>query len=157
MDNVPWTATRANAMQADEMAEFLATPTVARLATYRLDGFVHLTPVWFLFDAGRFYFTLGQRRRHLRNLKRDPRATVLVDVDLRPQTGVSGEVRAVMCCGTVEISDDPEQVESMESRIDRRYLGTLTEDGGDVALSPETYELVVLTPATILTWDFSKS
>ena len=138
------------------MGRFLAAPTVARLATYRRDGFIHLTPVWFLFEEGLFYFTLGERRRHLRNLKRDPRATVLVDVDRRPDTGLRGEVRAVMCCGNVQISADPDRVNSIAARIDSRYLGALSPEDGDVALSPETYELVVLTPVTVLTWDFSK-
>lgn len=155
MDSAPWTATKANAMTPAEMAAFLSQPLPARLATYRTDGFVHLTPVWFAFEDGCFYFTLGERRRHLKNLRLDPRATLLVDIDQRSAEEPNGPVRAVMCCGTVALDTDPARVAAMEEAIDRRYLGT-GEPGDDLPASPESYVLLRLVPSTMMTWDFSK-
>jgi PPOX class probable F420-dependent enzyme len=156
MSSTPWTATSSNAMTDEEISRFLADPRIARLATSGHDGSIHLTPVWFLHEDGRFYLTLGQRRRQLRNLRRDPRATLLIDVDRRPDDGPGGEVRAVMCRGIVEISADQTKVEAISDRIDRRYLASAEPDA-EIVSSSETYELVTLTPTTVLSWDFSKS
>ena len=149
-----WTATKRNAMAASEVAAFLARPLVARLATNRADGFPHLTPVWFIEEDGRYFFTLGERRRHLRNLRRDPRATLLVDIDERPIAGDDGAVKAVMVAGEVHITDDPAEVEQYAGRIDARYLG-LPDDAEGVALG-ESYVLAVLSPSVAMTWDFDK-
>ena len=58
-----WTATRRNSMSETETRAFLDEALVARLATNRADGFVHLTPVWYLHESGLVHFTLGTRRR----------------------------------------------------------------------------------------------
>jgi PPOX class probable F420-dependent enzyme len=149
-----WTATKANAMGDAEIADFLQGPHVASLATHRSDGFVHLTPVWFLFADGVFYITLGERRRHLRNIGRDPRVTLLVHVDERPDQGAAGTVRAVMCCGTAEVRTDPAVVEQYAQRIDARYIGADAASGA--APTTERYQLAVITPVTVLSWDFAK-
>jgi PPOX class probable F420-dependent enzyme len=154
-DVAPWTATRANAMTEAEMAAFLDGPHVASLGTYRADGFIHLTPIWYLYEGGAFYMTLAERRRHLRNMKRDPRATVLVHVDERREQGPTGTVRAVMACGTAEISSDPAAVDEWGPQIDARYVGAAAVEEGEVP-SVERYELVVIRPVTVLSWDFGK-
>jgi PPOX class probable F420-dependent enzyme len=141
-------------MSPDEIEAFLAGSLVARLATLREDGTPHLTPVWFVYERGIFYFTLGQRRRHLRNLRRDPRATLLVDVDERVRDGAGGDVRAVMIRGTATIDATPEVVAAYGARIDARYVAP-DDDASDDVLA-ETYELVALTPTSTLSWDFSK-
>jgi len=149
-----WTASADNAMSETEIATFLAEPRVARLATTEPDGSVHLTPVWFQFGDGRFAMTLGQRRRHLRNLRRDPRATLLIDVDERPERLDGAVVRAVMCRGTVELCDDPARVDAVSRQIDRRYLSVSQE--AQAPASPELYVLVTLVPDKLLTWDFGE-
>jgi PPOX class probable F420-dependent enzyme len=152
-DSLPSTATAQNALSQAELEALLAEPLVARLATHRADGFAHLTPVWFLYEAETFYFTLGTRRRHLRNLRRDPRATLLVDIDERPRTGPDGRVQAVMVAGKTELEDDAAVVSAYAARIDERYLGSQTE--AMVGFS-ETYTLVVLAPVVVMSWDFAK-
>lgn len=151
--SLPSTATARNAFSHAEMQVFLAQPLVARLATHRADGFPHLTPVWFLYEDRYFYFTLGARRRHLRNLRRDPRATLLVDIDERPSAGPGGRVQATMVTGEVELEDDQSVVSPYADRIDDRYLGTPDEDA---TAFTELYTLVRLAPLAVLTWDFDK-
>jgi PPOX class probable F420-dependent enzyme len=147
-----WTATATNALTPAELATHLDDSLGARLATNRPDGFPHLTPVWFIRDGTRVLFTLGERRRHLRNLRADPRATLLVDVDERHEPGSGEEVRAAMLSGEVQLSTDAGDVASWADRIDERYLGTTSD-----ALAAEGYTLVILEPSLILSWDFSKS
>jgi PPOX class probable F420-dependent enzyme len=143
-------------MTPAEIERFLAVPRVARLATSEPDGFIRLTPVWFHYEGGRFQFALGEARRHLRNLRRDHRATLLVDVDERPEVGERGAVVAVMCRGRCEICEEPARVAEVSARIDRSYLGTTGEPDEEVAASAESYVLVTLTPVKLVTWDFSK-
>ena len=81
------TAVPENAMRAAEIDAHLRTATLCRLSTLRSDGGIHLTPMWFLWDGERIHLSLHETRLHLKNLRRDPTATVLVDEDHRPGAG----------------------------------------------------------------------
>ena len=149
MNDTPWTASSNNRMSEQEIEQFLALPLTARLATTRAEGRIHLTPVWFLYESGRFYITLGERRLHLRNLRRNPQATVLIDVDRRPQDGPDGDVRAVMCSGIAEIIDEADVTGRMAARLDQRYLAGSATTDSQLPTSPEIYRLIAITPTTL--------
>jgi PPOX class probable F420-dependent enzyme len=51
---------------------------VASLATVRRDGFPHVTEVWFLHDEGELKLSLNTARLKTRNLRRDPKCSVLL-------------------------------------------------------------------------------
>ena len=77
------TATKENAPHRGG-AGYLSRPQVGRTSQHEPRGRVvardaNLVPV----EDGRFYHTLGNSRRHLKNLRRDPHATLCVDVDPR--------------------------------------------------------------------------
>src|SRR5689334_6402828 len=59
------TATRENALTDEEREAFLAEKRVGRLGTNRGDGWWHVTPIWYIWENGLFYLTLGNSRRHL--------------------------------------------------------------------------------------------
>ncbi len=40
-----------------------------------------MTPIWYVWEDGRFLLSLGKSRRHLRNIARDPHVTLCVDED----------------------------------------------------------------------------
>jgi PPOX class probable F420-dependent enzyme len=46
------------------------------LATVRPDGSPHLTPVWFVFEAGGFWIGTGAASAKVRNLRANPRVSV---------------------------------------------------------------------------------
>ena len=52
-----------------------------RLGTIDQRGFPRVTPIWFLYDDGVFYMSSVVGKRHLRDLERDPRASVRIDVE----------------------------------------------------------------------------
>jgi PPOX class probable F420-dependent enzyme len=72
-------------MPADEMRPRFASARVARLATLQPDGSPHLVPVTFAVDGDALAFAVDakpkttQRLQRLRNIERDPRASLLVD------------------------------------------------------------------------------
>jgi len=155
---IRWTANPANVMDAGEVERFLAEPREACLATNRADGWPHLSPVWFLYEDGVAFFELGQSRIHLKNLRRDPRASLMIEQDDRPTHGWRATVRGVVLRGPVELIDDETAVADYGLRIDGRYLGASIDDPAlDEATEPEEYTLVRLTPSARVSWDFRKT
>jgi PPOX class probable F420-dependent enzyme len=146
------TATAENAMSADELAAFLDERQTASLATVRRDGSVHLTPIWYRREGNRVYFMLAESRLHLRNLRRDPRATLLFEQDPRVTAGWEAGARAAMLQGPVEIVDDPEVAEAHRVQLVQRYMGE-----GQSGNPGERYYLIWLTPERTLAWDYSKT
>ena len=80
------TATPENALSQAEIDEYLNRRIMARMATQRADGYPHLTPIWFVWEDGKFFHTLGADRVHLTNLARDPRMSLVIDEDYRLET-----------------------------------------------------------------------
>jgi PPOX class probable F420-dependent enzyme len=107
----------------DELRALLAERRYATLATYDRDGTIHLTPVWFLFDGGRFYFGSSSASRKVENLQERPSASVIVDAR-RP-----GSESWISASGTTDILTDDEAL-AMNARIRERYL---TQDAIDDA------------------------
>ena len=60
------TATKENALTEEERDAFLTDLRIGRLATMREDGWPHVTPIWYVWEDGRFVLSLGKSRRHLR-------------------------------------------------------------------------------------------
>ena len=63
------TATKRNALTPEEREEFLSRKLVGRLATLREDGWPHVTPIWYVWEGGRFLLSLGNSRKHLANMR----------------------------------------------------------------------------------------
>jgi PPOX class probable F420-dependent enzyme len=152
------TATKENALTESEREAFLAIKQDGYMATHREDGFSHLTPMWYLFEDGVFYHTLGASRRHLKNLRRDPRMTFCVDVDPRLAEGLAAGTRCVVAFGTcelTEVEDDEEFVRTMTERIMRRYVGDeAARYKSAIWVEPRT--VVRMAPSRWLTWDQTK-
>jgi len=150
------TATKANALSEAERDEFLTGLRIGRLATQREDGWPHVTPIWYVWDGGRFVLTLGKSRRHLANIARDPHVTLCVDEDPRT-TDLSQSPRAVVCFGLGRLVEDEAGVREITSKVEDRYLPA------DVR-GPELDELlwfegrvgVEITPERWLAWDQGK-
>jgi PPOX class probable F420-dependent enzyme len=149
------TATKENALTEDERDAFLADKRVGRLATQRADGWPHVTPIWYLWEEGRFLLTLGNSRRHLRNMGADPHVTLCVDDDPRV-TDTSKAPRAVVCFGLAALVEDEQAVRAETGRILGRYMeGASGPEFEEVAWF-EGRTLVEITPVRWLAWDQGK-
>jgi PPOX class probable F420-dependent enzyme len=72
-------------MTPDEFRAFLSHGTrTAKLATNLPDGQPHVMPGWFVLDGEDLVFTTWGRSVKGRNLRRDPRAAVVVDEEVAP-------------------------------------------------------------------------
>ena len=63
----------------DEFRALLSERRYAVLATQDPDGTIHQTPVWFMFEEGRFYIESNSSSRKVTNLRLRPAASITVD------------------------------------------------------------------------------
>jgi nitroimidazol reductase NimA-like FMN-containing flavoprotein (pyridoxamine 5'-phosphate oxidase superfamily) len=75
------------AMSREEINEFLSGRWVALLATIGADGYPHVYPFWYYWDAECFYLTATRTRGSYRDLKSNPRCSVVIDMNDRPLMG----------------------------------------------------------------------
>jgi PPOX class probable F420-dependent enzyme len=107
----------ARAMTSDEIRAFLSHGTrTAKLATSGPGGQPHVMPVWFLLDGEELVFTTGSDSVKGRNLRRNPRAAVVVDEEVAPYAFVHMR-------GHVTLSEDSEQLLRFATAIGGRYMG----------------------------------
>ena len=149
-------ATPENALSQGEIDEYLNRRLLARMATLRADGYPHLTPIWFVWEGGKFKHTLGADRVHLTNLARDPRMSLVIDEDYRLADGLAAGARSITVRGDAELSQDPGLIEDVTYKALVKYLG---EDDAKEYLEPimtEGRTIVTMTPAAWVTWDYNK-
>jgi PPOX class probable F420-dependent enzyme len=149
------TATKENALTAPERDALLGVVQDARIGTNRGDGWWHITPIWYIWEDGRFRHTLGAGRRHLRNLRRDPHATVCIDQDPRLTEGLEAGARTAICFGSAELSTDEGLIRDVTERILVRYLGPEATEYLEPIMA-EGRTIVTITPQHWLTWDYNK-
>ena len=88
------------------MMDFTRT---GKLATVRPDASPHVTPIWFVLDGDDVVLMTGSRTTKGRNLRRDPRSSLVVD-DERVD-------------GAAELSDDLDEMLPWSIAIAGRYMG----------------------------------
>jgi PPOX class probable F420-dependent enzyme len=98
----------------EEFYPLLESTALALVSTLGPDGAPQVTPIWFLFDEGHLRFSLVEGRQKLRNLRRDPRLSVVVVNPAQPTHYV--ELR-----GTVDLRPDPEL--ALERAVALKYAG----------------------------------
>lgn len=105
-------------MTDDEVRSFLldgpARPAV--LATRRPDGRPHAAPVWYDLSGDDVVFNTGVDTVKGRNLRHDPRVSLVVQDDRAPFS-------FVMLEGVASTSDDLDEVRRWAGRIGGRYMG----------------------------------
>ena|SRR3990170_4647705 len=131
-------------LSIDDLDGLVDRPLVATLATYRKDGSVLLSPVWFEWRDGGFSVTTATDDVKARHLRRDPRVSIVVYEHEPPYRGL--ELRATARLQT-------EGLEETRVRIAVKYLGE--HKGREYAGTIEGDEVIIrLEPGELRTWDF---
>lgn len=138
-------------MSRDQIDAFLATPRHAVVAAQRSDGTSQLSPVWYLFEESRLYFSTLAHAAKCLHLRQDPRIAICID-------GAHPDARFVSIYGTAEIlAEDSAWREALEWRITRRY-----HDSDEAARRYEAESagqgrsvLVVVSPEQIMGRDYN--
>ena len=138
-------------MSPEQIEAFLAASRHAVVAVLRRDGTPQLSPIWYLCENDRLYFSIFVESAKYRQLRRDPRIALCID-------GGHPDARAVMIYGTAElIEDEGPWREDLKWRIllryheseaqARRYQEEIAEQGRGA--------LVVVTPERIVGRDYN--
>ena len=150
-------------LSPDELEELLTTSWNMRIATIGPGERINLTPLWFGWGGGKIYFFC--RGQKITNLRRNPRATVLVDRNER-----FPELQAVMFHGSAVVLEDAAAEDADPDLEEVRWqMGTKYAGGGhgepakpgDRVRDNSTargrgWRWVVFTPDRQVTWDNHK-
>jgi PPOX class probable F420-dependent enzyme len=142
-------------LSEDELRELLATERVAVVSSNGPNGWPHSMPLWFVPRGDEVWIWTYAKSQKVRNLERDPRATVLVE------TGHEyGELRGAMIEAEVEIHRDFETVIGFAEELTVRYAEGISSVEGDAkaALEAQAPKRVAIRfkPLRVATWDHRK-
>ena len=102
---------------ADVRAFMGSGSRTGKLATVKSDGSPHVVPIWFDFDTdGAVVFLTHEDSVKARNMRRDPRVSLLTDDEEMPFSWAKID-------GTVTFSDDPGELLFWATKTCRRYVG----------------------------------
>ena len=136
-------------MTEEQIEELLRAPLNGVLATIRRDGAAQLSPVWHLYEEGRFYISVGADSVKARNVRRDPRVSLCVD-EGHP------EGRAVTVYGGAElIEEDSPWRDDIAWRIILHYHASEAAARHYDETKPDwgPSAIIVVTPETIFDHD----
>lgn len=100
-----------------EVTTFLSAGTrTGKLGFVASDGRPLVAPVWFIVDGQQIVFNTDKQSSKGRALARDPRVAICVDDEQPPFSFVQVQ-------GTASVSEDPEELLDVATRIAGRYMG----------------------------------
>jgi len=132
-----------------ELAEFLARPHNAALATIDKDGFPHVVAMGYRYQDGIIYMTSYGKAQKVLNARRNPKVGVMVEVGER-----YSEYRGVLIRGLCEVIDDPRLVRQTMGSVGESATNTGVPSGA--ASSAPKRVVLKITPQKIASWDHSK-
>ena len=140
-------------MTEAEVAGFLAEQRVVICATLGGDGWPHLMPLWYVPRDGQLWSWTYAKSQKVRNLERDPRATLEVEAGQAYQ-----ELRGVMIKAETVIHRDVDDVAALGADIFRRYnTGEVGSDFLDAVRAQAAKRVgLQFVPRQTATWDHRK-
>ena len=139
----------------DEQAELLDAERIVVVSSIGPRGWPHSMPMWFVVRDGEIWVWTYAKSQKVRNLERDPRATLLVE------TGTEYvELRGVQIEAEAELIRDPERVLDFGKELTVRYAEGIDSVEGDAAaaLQAQAAKRVAIRfrPRRTATWDHRK-
>jgi PPOX class probable F420-dependent enzyme len=138
-----------------ERAELLDSERVVVVSSNGVRGWPHSMPMWFVVRDGEIWVWTYAKSQKVRNLERDPRATLLVE------TGTEyTELRGVQIEAEAELIRDPDRVAEFGAELTVRYAEGIESVEGDAAaaLRAQAAKRVAIRfePIRVATWDHRK-
>lgn len=126
---------------SDKLKELLDSPVFVNLATVQPDGSPQVSPVWAKRDGDDVLISTTIGRRKEKNLRRDPRATVLVQPFDAPYT--YGEIR-----GTASLTTEGGQ--ELIDELSMKYTGKPYAEFNPAAGEDAPRVVVRITPRRVV-------
>ena len=142
-------------LSAAELAKLLEGERVAVISSLGPRGWPHSMPMWFVPRGGEVWVWTYAKSQKVRNLERDPRATVLVEAGRE-----YGELRGAMIEAEAEIHRDFETVIGFAEELTLRYAEGISSVQGEAkaALGAQAPKRVAIRFKALrtATWDHRK-
>jgi hypothetical protein len=140
-------------MSTEEVAGFLGAERVMNVASNGLDGWPHVTALWFVMRDSEPWIWTYRKSQKVKNLERDDHATLLVESGFE-----YAELKGVMLRTRAHIEYDTERVLDFGEELFGKYQGGSA--GGDMrdSLRAQAAKRVAIRfeVAETVSWDHSK-
>jgi PPOX class probable F420-dependent enzyme len=136
-------------MTEEERLAFLDEERTVIVTSFGPSGWPHSMPMWFVVRDGELWMWTYRSSQKVRNLERDPRATLLVE------TGETyDQLRGVMIEAEAELVDAFDAVQTLGRELGGRYEGPEAEE----ALAHQASKRVGIRfhPRRVVSWDHRK-
>jgi PPOX class probable F420-dependent enzyme len=141
-------------LSEDEQRQLLESERVVVVSSIGLRGWPHSMPLWYVLREGEIWIYTYAKSQKVKNLERDPRATLLVE------TGHAyHELRGVEIEAEAEIHRDHEVVFEVARELTSRYAeGASVEGEAAEALKAQALKRVAIRfePKRVASWDHGK-
>jgi len=138
----------------DEKRELLESERVVVVSSLGARGWPHLMPLWYVLRGSEIWIYTYAKSQKVKNLERDPRATLLVETGHQYD-----ELRGVQIEAEAEIHRDLELVYEVGKELTLRYSGgaSLEADAAE-ALKAQARKRVAVRfePKRTASWDHRK-
>ena len=140
-------------LSEEERLALLDDERVAIVTSLGPRGWPHAMPMWFVVRAGEIWIWTYAASQKVRNLERDPRATLLVEAG----EGYD-QLRGVMVEAEAEIDLDPDAVIALGRELGRRYGDGAEGPEAEEALARQAGKRVAIRfrPRRTVSWDHRK-
>ena len=140
-------------MTPDEMRTFLDEGRDLQVASINADGTPHLVTMWYLRDGEDLLFWTYAKSQKVVNVRRDPRATVLVATGEKYE-----ELKGVSITGSTTVVDDLDEVLAFGEKVYEKYWGPIDNDLVREGVRTMGAKRVVIrvSPLKTTSWDHSK-
>jgi general stress protein 26 len=142
-------------LSEEEVWDFVGNSHTGILTTLRRDGRAVPLPLWFASFDGAVWFTTPSRSKKVARIRRDSRASFLVEGGLAWR-----ELKAVMMDGTVAIVEDEATIERVGRVLDEKYRAFRPDLGRAPDATRKHYTsgsaTLRFTPTSWISWDNAK-
>ena len=142
-------------LTSEEQLELLESERIVVVASQGPRGWPHVMPLWYVLQDGEVWIYTYAKSQKVRNLERDPRASLLIE------TGHEyAELRGIEIEAEAEIRRDHEAVFELGKKLTLRYAegeASIDEEAAQ-ALEAQARKRVGIRfePKRIATWDHRK-
>jgi PPOX class probable F420-dependent enzyme len=138
-----------------ERAELLDSERIVIVSSIGPRGWPHSMPMWFVVRDGDIWVWTYAKSQKVKNLERDPRATLLVETGFEYT-----ELRGIQIEARAELIRDTDQVFEFAKELTVRYAEGIESVEGDAAesLKAQAPKRVAIhfQPVRVATWDHRK-
>ena len=142
-------------LEPEEQRELIESERIVVVSSLGPRGWPHSMPLWYVPRDGEIWIYTYAKSQKVRNLERDPRATLVIE------TGHEyGELRGVEIEAVAEIRREPDAVYELARELTMRYSGDASQvdEAAAEALRAQARKRVAVRfePRRVATWDHRK-